>query len=77
MRLAYKEKSEQSLPYLRKIAALKEENRLLRQKVGWDPPSDSSGDEDEGEGGGEGVGSDGDGVYPLQRAFLALRNHRG
>ncbi|PSK36044.1 hypothetical protein B9Z65_5859 [Elsinoe australis] len=53
VRSAYKEKSEQSLPYLRKIAALKEENRLLRQKVGWNPPSDSSGDEDEGEGEGE------------------------
>ncbi|PNS16681.1 hypothetical protein CAC42_4645 [Sphaceloma murrayae] len=50
VRLAYKEKTEQSLPYLKKIAALKEENRLLRQKVGWDPPSDSSGEEDEGEG---------------------------
>jgi len=39
--MATKEKSEDSLPYRRKIAALKEENRLLRAKAGWDPPSDS------------------------------------
>ena len=45
VRMASKEKSEGSLPYKRKIAALKEENRLLRAKAGWDPPSDS---EDEG-----------------------------
>ncbi|GAB7340421.1 hypothetical protein MBLNU457_6855t2 [Dothideomycetes sp. NU457] len=45
VRMATKEKSEDSLPYRRKIAALKEENRLLRAKAGWDPPSDS---EDEG-----------------------------
>jgi len=43
--MATKEKSEESLPYRKKIAALKEENRLLRAKAGWDPPSDS---EDEG-----------------------------
>lgn len=43
--MAAKENAEDALPYRRKIAALKEENRLLRAKVGWDPPSDS---EDEG-----------------------------
>ncbi|KAG8626721.1 hypothetical protein KVT40_005666 [Elsinoe batatas] len=41
VRFAYRDKTEQALPYMKKIAGLKEENRLLRQKVGWDPPSDS------------------------------------
>jgi hypothetical protein len=34
------------MPWKRRIAALKEENRILRAKVGWDPPVDS---DDEGE----------------------------
>ncbi|GAM87837.1 hypothetical protein ANO11243_058650 [Dothideomycetidae sp. 11243] len=46
VRLAYAEESDHSLPYRKRIAALKEENRLLRAKAGWDPPSDS--EEDEG-----------------------------
>ena len=46
VRLAHAEKTDQSLPYRKRIAALKEENRLLRLKAGWDPPSDSE-DEDE------------------------------
>lgn len=46
VRLAHAEKTDQSLPYRKRIAALKEENRLLRMKAGWDPPSDSE-DEDE------------------------------
>jgi len=45
VRLAYREKSEQNLPFLRKIAALKEENRILRTRVGWEPASDDSDDE--------------------------------
>lgn len=36
------------MPYKRRIAALKEENRILRAKVGWDPPVDSE-DEEDGE----------------------------
>ena len=39
------EREDAALPYQRKIAALKEENRILRAKAGWDPPSDSE-DED-------------------------------
>ena len=46
VRLAYREKSDGVRPYQRKIAALREENRLLRAKAGWDPPSDSESDED-------------------------------
>jgi len=41
-----KEREETALPYRRKIAALKEENRILRARVGWDPPSDSEDEED-------------------------------
>jgi len=52
--LALKEREDAALPYQRKIAALKEENRLLRIRAGWDPPSDS---EDE----------DGDGTNELPR----------
>jgi len=48
VRLALKERTDDALPYRRKIAALKEENRVLRAKVGWDPPSDSE-DDDEGD----------------------------
>ncbi|KAF4554823.1 Hypothetical protein D9617_3g018920 [Elsinoe fawcettii] len=47
VRSAYRDKTEQALPYMKKIAGLKEENRLLRQKVGWDPPSDSEAEEEE------------------------------
>ena len=47
--LAYREESDKSLPYRRRIAALKEENRLLRIKAGWDPPTDSSEDEEQDE----------------------------
>ena len=46
VRLALRERSDDVLPYRRRIAALKEENRLLRAKAGWDPASDS--EEDEG-----------------------------
>lgn len=46
VRLAMRENAEGSLPYRKRIAALKEENRLLRSKAGWEPASDS--EEDEG-----------------------------
>lgn len=45
VRLALHEREEDGLPYKRRIAALKEENRLLRAKVGWDPPSEDEDDE--------------------------------
>lgn len=47
MRSALKSREDEGLPYKRRIAALKEENRILRAKVGWDPPVDSD-DEEEG-----------------------------
>ena len=45
LRAAYKAMEEEGHPYRKRIAALKEENRILRTKVGWDPPADSD-DED-------------------------------
>lgn len=45
--MALREKSDDTLPQRRRIAALKEENRLLRAKVGWDPPIDSESEDDE------------------------------
>ena len=44
--MAYRDTSDSSLAYRKRIAGLKEENRLLRAKVGWDAPSDSEEDED-------------------------------
>ncbi|KAF2171990.1 hypothetical protein M409DRAFT_18221 [Zasmidium cellare ATCC 36951] len=51
VRSALKSREEEGLPYKRRIAALKEENRILRAKVGWDPPAESE-DEEEGAGAG-------------------------
>lgn len=42
---AYKAREEEGQPYRQRIAALKEENRILRSKVGWDPPADSEDEE--------------------------------
>ena len=44
-RLALRSDNEGTLPYLRKIAALKTENRVLRSLAGWESPDDESGDE--------------------------------
>lgn len=41
VRAAYKAREEEGHPYRKKIAALKEENRILRTQVGWNPPADS------------------------------------
>ena len=51
VRGALRERTDMGLPYRKKIAALKEENRLLRARAGWDPPSDDS-DVEEGNKGG-------------------------
>lgn len=42
---AYQAREEEGRPYRKRIAALKEENRILRSKVGWDPPADSEDEE--------------------------------
>ncbi|CAK4032852.1 Hypothetical predicted protein [Lecanosticta acicola] len=47
VRMALKSREEEGMPYKRRIAALKEENRVLRMKAGWGPPVDS--DEEDGE----------------------------
>ncbi|KAI4760682.1 hypothetical protein E4T51_06344 [Aureobasidium sp. EXF-12344] len=47
LRLAQRAHEEGSLPYRRRIAALKEENRILRAKAGWEPASDSENSDDE------------------------------
>lgn len=54
VRMALKERTEETVPYRRRVAALKEENRVLRAKVGWDPPEDS--EDEESSVGDEGVG---------------------
>ena len=46
VRLALQARETEGMPWRRRIAALKEENRVLRAKVGWDPPVESE-DEDE------------------------------
>lgn len=45
VRMAMKAREEEAMPWRARIAALKEENRILRKKAGWDPPADSD-DED-------------------------------
>lgn len=50
VRMALKARGEEGMPYKRRIAALKEENRILRAKVGWDPPADSDDEGEEGDG---------------------------
>ncbi|KEQ77685.1 hypothetical protein M436DRAFT_36916 [Aureobasidium namibiae CBS 147.97] len=47
LRLAQRAHEEGSLPYRRRIAALREENRILRAKAGWEPASDSENSDDE------------------------------
>jgi hypothetical protein len=47
LRLAQRAHEEGSLPYRRRIAALKEENRILRAKAGWEPASESENSDDE------------------------------
>ncbi|KAM0720085.1 hypothetical protein Q7P37_004221 [Cladosporium fusiforme] len=48
LRRAVQSREEEKLPYTRKVAALKEENRVLRGLAGWKPAEDdSSDDEDE------------------------------
>ena len=48
VRAALKAREEEGMPYKRRIAALKEENRVLRAKAGWEPLQDSE-DEDSDE----------------------------
>jgi hypothetical protein len=45
VREAFKSREEEGRPYRARIAALKEENRILRLQVGWDPMVDSEEDE--------------------------------
>ena len=45
-RMAFLEHSQSLLPYIRKIAGLKSENKALRRIVGWEDPPDSSDDEE-------------------------------
>ncbi|KAI5209599.1 hypothetical protein E4T39_00907 [Aureobasidium subglaciale] len=46
LRLARRANEEGALPYRRRIAALKEENRILRAKAGWEPASESDDEDD-------------------------------
>lgn len=49
VRSALKSSEEEKLPEKKRIAALREENRVLRAMVGWQPPTPDSDDEDAGE----------------------------
>lgn len=49
VRSALKSSEEEKLPEKRRIAALREENRVLRAMVGWQPPTPDSDDEEGGE----------------------------
>ncbi|GIZ39851.1 hypothetical protein CKM354_000321800 [Cercospora kikuchii] len=46
VREALKSRQEEGMPYKRRIAALKEENRVLRKMVGWEAPVDSEDEEE-------------------------------
>jgi len=54
VREAYKSAEEGSRSLKAKVRGLREENRVLRKMVGWDPPPDDSEDDDE-KGSGDGV----------------------
>ena len=54
VREAVKAREEEGRPWKGRIAGLKEENRVLRKMVGWDPPVDSD-EEEDGEENGEEV----------------------
>lgn len=47
LRRAVKSREDQKLPFTRKVAALKEENRVLRGLAGWEPAEDDSSDDEE------------------------------
>jgi Arc/MetJ-type ribon-helix-helix transcriptional regulator len=49
VRGALRSSEEERQPDKRRIAALREENRVLRAMVGWQPPSPDSDEEDGGE----------------------------
>lgn len=54
VKAAYKAREEEGQPYRKRIAALKEENRILRAQAGWEPPlysDDDAEDEEHGFGG--------------------------
>jgi hypothetical protein len=55
LRAASQARDEEGMPWKRRIAALKEENRILRARVGWDPPVDSDDEDDEAAGAGDRV----------------------
>lgn len=47
VRLALKASQEEGLaPYKREVAALRRENTMLREKVGWEPPDYTQDDEE-------------------------------
>lgn len=46
LRRAVQAREEEKNPFTRKVAALKEENRVLRGLAGWQPAEDDSSDEE-------------------------------
>lgn len=61
VREAMRARAEEKRPWLGRIQGLKEENRVLRKMVGWEPPAEDSEDEEEGEQGAGQRGSVGSG----------------
>lgn len=49
LRRAVQAREEEKNPFTRKVAALKEENRVLRGLAGWEPAEDDSSEDEEGE----------------------------
>ena len=49
VRESLKAREEEGAPWKKRIAALKSENKLLRKKVGWEPPVDSDSESDDDE----------------------------
>lgn len=50
VRESLKAREEEGAPWRKRIAALKSENRLLRKKVGWEPPVESESESEEEDG---------------------------
>lgn len=47
LRCAVQAREDEKNPYMRKVAALKEENRVLRGLAGWEAAEDSSSEEED------------------------------
>ncbi|KAI7363415.1 hypothetical protein KC354_g6495 [Hortaea werneckii] len=77
VREAMRARAEEKRPWLGRIQGLKEENRVLRKMVGWEPPAEDSEDEEEGEQGAGQRGSVGSGQQALNGMGRGQSQGRG